>query len=49
MSKFVNTKDPGKLAMSGKVNLGKPRAKVSSNSGTISKQDKRGEKSVCFK
>ena len=46
---FIDGKDPGKCAMSGKTFLGKPRSKVSSAPGSISKQDARGKGGTNFK
>ncbi len=49
MANFVDSKCPGQLKMSGKVNLGVPRNKIKSDAGSISKQDKRGEDNRIFK
>ena len=50
MTKFINGKDPGKLAVNGRnTMLGVPREKISSKSGSISKEDNRGKGEVCFK
>ena len=48
MAKFVDGKDKGKCAMSGKTFLGVPRKTVSSKSGSISKQDARGKDKASF-
>jgi hypothetical protein len=50
MAKFMDGKDPGKLAVNGKWTMKMvPRAKVSGKSGSISKQDSRGKDNANIK